>query len=77
MIETEIFSNQVEDILVPIPGIPYQLRIPAVKLRRMLNDAMSKGSIGYVSGEEGNDVFKVAFELTPQLLLDNNEAMII
>lgn len=74
LIETDIFSNQVEDILVPLPGIPNQLRVSAVKIRSMLKDAMSDGSTGYVSGDEGNEVFKVAFEIYPQLLLDSNEA---
>jgi len=46
-------------------------------LRRFLYASISNGNPGYMTVEKGRMKFKVAIEINPQVLLDNDEATLI
>ena len=60
-----------------IPESSFSLKIPVTNLRRFLYASISNGNPGYMTIEKGSMKFKVAIEINPQVLLDNDEATLI
>ena len=77
MVETPVFSPRIESLIFNIPDSPFKIKIPVAKLRQLLRKSISGENQGYISIENGKQVFKVPIEINPQLLLDNDEATLV
>ena len=76
-VDSGIFSNGNEFMIIDIPDSPFKLKLRVDKLREFLYRSISNGNSGYITFEKGKDKFKVPVEINPQLLLDNDEATLI
>ena len=74
---TKLLSAEEGYIFMKIPDSPFTLGIPVTNLRRFLYASISNGNPGYMTVEKGRMKFKVAIEINPQVLLDNDEATLI
>ena len=74
---TKLLSAEEGHVTMKIPGSTFSLKIPVANLRRFLYATISCGNPGYMTIEKGSMKFKVAIEINPQVLLDNDEATLI
>jgi len=74
---TKLLSAEEGNVFMKIPDSPFTLGIPVTNLRRFLYASISNGNPGYMTVEKGRMKFKVAIEINPQILLDNDEATLI
>ena len=74
---TKLLSAEGGHVIMKIPDSPFSLKIPVANLRRFLYASISSGNPGYMTIEKGSMKFKVAIEINPQVLLDNDEATLI
>ena len=74
---TKLLSAEEGYVIMKIPDSPFRLKIPVPNLRRFLYASISNGNPGYMTIEKGSMKFKVAIEINPQVLLDNDDATLI